>query len=61
MLGVKFNSPVSEIVSLLQENGLLTVPAGDNVMRLLPPLIINEAEIIQACKILDETISRWVS
>ena len=30
--------------------GLLTVPAGDNVVRLLPPLIIGQAEIDEALR-----------
>ena len=34
--------------------GLLTVPAGDNVVRLLPPLIIGQAEIDEAVRILEE-------
>ena len=28
---------------------MLTVQAGDNVVRLLPPLIVGEAEIDEAC------------
>ena len=36
-------------------NKLLTVPAGDNVIRLAPPLIINKMHVDQAIKILDQT------
>ena len=35
--------PNAEVVDALRERGLLTVGAGDNVVRLLPPLIIEEA------------------
>lgn len=44
----------SEVVKQLVERGLLTVPAGDNVLRLLPPLIIGEQEISEAISLLEE-------
>ena len=37
-----------DLVSRFLDQGLLTVPAGDNVVRLLPPLIVGEAEIREA-------------
>lgn len=46
MLGLKMKSDSRAFVSHLRDNhGLLTVAAGDNVMRLLPPLIITEEHI----------------
>lgn len=41
-----------DLVSKCFENGLLCVPAGDNVMRLLPPLIVTEDDIEEAITIL---------
>jgi acetylornithine/N-succinyldiaminopimelate aminotransferase len=38
--------------------GLLTVAAGQNVLRLAPPLIITEAEADQALEMLDRTLRR---
>jgi acetylornithine/N-succinyldiaminopimelate aminotransferase len=49
--------PNGEIVGAAAENGLLTVPAGDNVVRLIPPLTVSEAEIDEAIAILDKTAS----
>lgn len=43
-----------EVVKALIEQGLLTIPAGDNVIRLLPPLIIGRAEIEEAIATLEE-------
>ena len=43
MLGVKMKSDSRAFVNHLREHGLLTVAAGDNVMRVLPPLIVEEA------------------
>ena len=45
MLGVKMKSDSRAFVNYLRTKGLLTVAAGDNVMRVLPPLIIEEDHI----------------
>jgi acetylornithine/N-succinyldiaminopimelate aminotransferase len=45
MLGVKLKSDSRAFVNYLRTRGLLTVAAGDNVMRVLPPLVIEEAHI----------------
>jgi len=56
MLGLKSRIPNTELVAKLAANGLLTVGAGDNVVRLLPPLIIGEDEIDEAVLILARTL-----
>ena len=45
MLGVKMKSDSRAFVNYLRTRGLLTVAAGDNVMRVLPPLNITEENI----------------
>src|SRR6185295_13235865 len=45
MLGVRLKTDSRAFVNHLREHGLLTVAAGDNVMRVLPPLIVDEAQI----------------
>jgi acetylornithine/N-succinyldiaminopimelate aminotransferase len=45
MLGVKLKSDSRAFVNYLRTKGLLTVAAGDNVMRVLPPLVIEEEHI----------------
>ncbi|HET8749530.1 MAG TPA: aminotransferase class III-fold pyridoxal phosphate-dependent enzyme, partial [Sphingomicrobium sp.] len=45
MLGVKMKTDSRAFVNYLRTKGLLTVSAGDNVMRVLPPLIIEEEHI----------------
>ncbi|MDO8607809.1 MAG: aspartate aminotransferase family protein [Phaeospirillum sp.] len=56
MLGLKAHIPNTELGARLLANGLLTVGAGDNVVRLLPPLIIGEGEIDEAIDILSRTL-----
>ncbi len=45
MLGVRMKTDSRAFVNYLRTKGLLTVAAGDNVMRVLPPLIIEEEHI----------------
>jgi acetylornithine/N-succinyldiaminopimelate aminotransferase len=45
MLGVKMKTDSRAFVNYLRTKGLLTVAAGDNVMRVLPPLTIEESHI----------------
>lgn len=44
MLGIELNRPCADIVSLALAAGILTNVTQDSVIRLVPPLIINESE-----------------
>ncbi len=48
MLGLKLVVPNLDFIARLRGDGMLAVPASDNVVRLLPPLIIGEAEVQEA-------------
>ena len=48
------------ISNLLRQKKLLTVPAGDNIIRLAPPLIINKKHVDEAIKILNETFEKLI-
>jgi acetylornithine/N-succinyldiaminopimelate aminotransferase len=57
MLGIKLKDPAvsREFVAHLRDNhGLLTVAAGENVFRVLPPLIIEEQHIAECIERLSE-------
>ena len=58
MLGLKLKEPYenAKVVVTLRENKLLTNAAGQNVVRILPPLIIEEAHIEEAVEIIDKTL-----
>jgi len=47
MLGVRLKTDSRAFVTYLRDHGLLTVAAGDNVMRVLPPLIVDEDQIAE--------------
>jgi acetylornithine/N-succinyldiaminopimelate aminotransferase len=54
MLGVKMKTDSRAFVTYLRDQGLLTVAAGDNVMRVLPPLVIEEAHVTEFVERLSE-------
>lgn len=53
MLGLTCKAPAADVVKAGYDAEILTVPAADNVVRLLPPLNITDAEIAEAVARLD--------
>jgi len=53
LVGVKAVVPSGDLVNALREQKLLTVGAGDNVVRFLAPLIVTEAEIEESVQRLE--------
>jgi len=45
LLGVELRHRVSPVLQALAERGVLALPAGPNVLRLLPPLVISQADL----------------
>ena len=56
MLGLRCHGDNMALIKALQNKGLLTIVAGDQVVRLLPPLIIGDEQVDEALTILDEAI-----
>ena len=52
LLGLKLKVTNTEFVAAARKQGLLVVGAGDNVVRLLPPLIIEETQVREAMAML---------
>jgi acetylornithine aminotransferase len=61
MLGLELNRPCSEIVEMALEDGLLTNVTQDSVVRILPPLIINESEAREMVKRLSAVVKRFLA
>ena len=59
LIGLHCAVPNGELVGKLLEQGLLTVPAAENVVRLLPPLILDDAEVAEALGILERVCAGW--
>ncbi len=62
LLGLDCGQPVAEVIDACRQHGLLLLPAGPNVLRLLPPLTITSQEIDQAIAILTTVLKEkdWI-
>ncbi|MDD2738544.1 MAG: acetylornithine transaminase [Methylomonas lenta] len=56
MIGIELSAPCSELVGKALEKGLLINVTADNTIRLLPPLLINDEQIL----LLSETLSALI-
>jgi acetylornithine/N-succinyldiaminopimelate aminotransferase len=57
MIGLKMKTPSADFITAARANGLVVLPAGDNVVRLLPPLNLTEDEARQGIELLNKTAS----
>ena len=58
MIGLRMIPQASEMIDELRAEKMIAVAAGDNVVRLLPPLIIGEKEITEAVGCIDRACTR---
>ena len=58
MQGLEFTIPVKDIISRAMNSGLILVAAGSNIIRFVPPLIIEEQHVDEMVKILDSVLSK---
>ena len=61
MLGLKMRVPNTEFATAARRHGLLIVGAGDNVVRLLPPLIVTEEQVREAIALLSSAAQDFES
>ena len=55
LIGLKAVIPAGDLSNALRDEKLLTVAAGENVVRMLPPLIVSEAEVDEAVARIERT------
>jgi acetylornithine/N-succinyldiaminopimelate aminotransferase len=58
LVGLRAVGPSAELVDELRAEKMITVAAGDNVVRLLPPLIISEEEVAEGVQRLERACAR---
>ncbi len=58
LVGLRAVPPSTELVDELRAQKMITVAAGDNVVRLLPPLIVSEEEIAEAVRRIERACAR---
>jgi predicted acetylornithine/succinylornithine family transaminase len=57
MIGVLLDVPVKPLIQSLAEKGMIVLPAGETVLRLVPPLNIKPAEIDEALDMINEALA----
>jgi acetylornithine/N-succinyldiaminopimelate aminotransferase len=57
LIGVDLVPPVADVVASCRERGLLALTAGDNTLRLAPPLIVDEASVDRAAQIIGQALA----
>lgn len=57
LVGVRCKVPVAEVGAAMRDQDLLGVGAGENVIRLLPPLIVSESELDEGVRRLDAALT----
>ena len=60
-LGLKLAYPPAGLLAACRTEGLLAVPAGDNVLRIMPPLTVREDEIDFAINALEKALQAMVA
>ena len=58
LVGLRAVVPSSELVDELRAQKMITVAAGDNVVRLLPPLIVSEEEVAEGVRRIERACIR---
>ena len=58
LLGLRTVVPNMDLVAACREEGLLTAGAGENVVRLMPPLVTSDAEVAEAMNKLDRACQK---
>ncbi len=59
MQGLQLKVAPNEVVKKAMNKGLILLTAGSDVLRLLPPLIIEKEDVDNMIQILDESLSEW--
>jgi len=56
LIGVDLSVPVGDVLAACRDRGLLVLTAGDNTLRLAPPLIVDEASVDRAADIVERAL-----
>jgi len=59
LLGLEIKQDYVKLVEIIRENGALTIPASNDVIRIIPPLIIKKKDIKLALSILDQSLEQF--
>jgi len=55
--GLEFKMPVKDLLTKVHSKGLILIPAGERIIRFVPPLIVRKEHVDEMCTILDQCLS----
>jgi len=58
LIGIECAEPVADLIGEIRERGLIVVPAGPNVIRLLPNLLVSEEELERGIAIIADVLTK---
>jgi acetylornithine/succinyldiaminopimelate/putrescine aminotransferase len=58
LIGAELGQPAGPVVDACRERGLLVLTAGDRVLRLAPPLIVDEQDCQRALAIIEAVVEK---
>ncbi|HEV8587139.1 MAG TPA: acetylornithine transaminase [Methylomirabilota bacterium] len=58
LIGIEISTPAAPVLDACREAGLLVLSAGEKVVRLVPPLIVDSADVRRAVDILEGVLSK---
>ncbi|MBH28422.1 MAG: acetylglutamate kinase [Chloroflexi bacterium] len=56
LIGAEFSCPIDPLIKTASKQGLLLISAGENVLRLCPPLIVTKEQVDEAIEIISDSI-----
>ncbi|WP_226644625.1 acetylornithine transaminase [Mesobacillus subterraneus] len=59
MAGIELNVEAQPVLAELRKSGLIALPAGEKVVRLLPPLNVTREEVEESVSLMESTLSNF--
>jgi acetylornithine/LysW-gamma-L-lysine aminotransferase len=59
LIGIELKIKVTPILQALMERGVLALPAGPNVLRLLPPLVIEKSDLEEVVVQIEQVLTQF--
>jgi acetylornithine/LysW-gamma-L-lysine aminotransferase len=60
MIGIELRGRVTPYLKALADEGVMALPAGNTVLRLLPPLVISDQDLATVCDAIERVLTRAV-
>lgn len=59
MIGIVLDTPAGGVLSILRSKGMIALPAGETILRLVPPLTVSAADCEKAVALIDEAFAQF--